>query len=58
MTFKNLISRLKDRQRSEASRLRSLRRCDPARRTEGRIAGLGIAIRLAERMREERLSNE
>lgn len=56
MTFKNLIRRLKNHQRAEESRLRSLTKYDPTLRTKGRIAGLGIAIRLAERMREEKLA--
>jgi hypothetical protein len=56
MTFKHLIASLKSKQSSEAARLRRLKRHNPTLRTVGRVQGLGIAIRLAERMREERLS--
>ncbi len=55
MTFKHLIRRLRERHRSESSRLKRLKRYDLTLRMQGRLEGLAIAIRLAERMREERL---
>jgi hypothetical protein len=56
MTYKAIIRELHKRLHCEKKRLPALRYSSARTRTKGRIQGLEIAIRIAEKLREKRMA--